>query len=68
MRYFDEYGNEIDPGLIPKLSTCHACHRESKADEMDRAICIATRYLEMENAEFVCRYFEANGALRRAEP
>jgi len=49
MRYFDEYGNEIDPGLIPKLSTCHACHRESKADEMDRAI--SNRYQILRDGE-----------------
>ena len=61
MRYFDEYGTEIDPHSIPKLPTCHACTRECE----ESALCIAIRYSEMENADFVCGYFEPKYAFLR---
>lgn len=58
MRYFDELGNELDPNLIPRLDSCRMCQREALTNEIDRALCIATRYSEMKNAEFVCSFFE----------
>lgn len=54
--YYVDYGNELNPDLVPTPSLCLVC---KKWDDPHKEIfCTLTRFDQGEEGEFVCYAFE----------
>lgn len=55
-KYFDDEGNEINPGLIPKPDLCITCKKDGQSRE--EILCNLTRADQQGEGEFRCDTYE----------
>lgn len=55
--YYDDYGNEINPDLIPTPGLCLICKKND--DPSEEILCTLNRMDQVDNEEFKCYAFES---------